>query len=517
MFLGRDRQSGEEVAVKVIPKRRKNNPRDGAAFAKAPRLPLDSAVVLQRLQLEADLLAKVSGCGNVGALRAVHESDDAAFVVLSFVDGGDLEALVTRRREERKEEEERRKWEQEEEEGGGEASSSSSSTSAPPPLSPLLLSEKEAAVVTFELLKALTALHSNLVLHGDIKPANIMLDAAATRDALAGRWSRPFLRLADFGLGRACAAQQKVLGTVRPFFLIASLEFFLRRKKKKTHFFSTQIQKNKTHQRGTPVFMAPEVFRGSYGHKADVFAAGVTLHYLLSGRYPYFETLEEVLKLSPRAVRARALGGEEAWKFDGSGTEPFKSFCSPACRDLLASLLDRDEELRPSALEALGHPWFREQLPPEPALMREVEERQRQRQGEEAASPSGAPFGLFAAASPSSSSAADALSPPPLALPPGVAAISAIMAHASMSACSECEMACCPLSGTRLGGLGGGGSGSGGGGSGGGGGSSSSSSSAATSRLIDGGVGFAGGIDGCELTPTTTTTRGLEPPEVDEH
>ena len=107
MFLGRDRQSGEEVAIKVIPKRRKNNPRDGG-FTKAPRLPLDSAVVLQRLQREADLLSRVSGCGNVGALRAVHESDDAAFVVLSFVDGGDLEALVTRRREERKEEEERR-------------------------------------------------------------------------------------------------------------------------------------------------------------------------------------------------------------------------------------------------------------------------------------------------------------------------------------------------------------------------------------------------------------------------
>ena len=267
--------------------------------------------------------------------------------------------------------------------------------------------------------------------------------------------------------------------------------------------------------------MAPEVFKGSYGQKADVFAAGVTLHYLLSGRYPYFETLEEVLKLSPRAVRARALGGEGVWKFDGAGTEPFRSRCSSSCRDLLASLLDRDEELRPSALEALGHPWFREQLPPEPALMKEVEERQqrqrqRQRQEEQAAqgaAAAAAPFGLTAAASSSSSSSspADALSPPPLALPPGVAAVSAILAHASMCACSECDMACCPLSGTRLGG--GGGGGGNGGGSGGG-----VGASAATSRLVDGGEGFPGGIDGCELTSVAaSSSHGLVPPEVDEH
>ena len=105
-------------------------------------------MVLQRLQREADLLAKVSGCGNVGALRAVHESADAAFVVLAFVDGGDLEALVTSRREEKKEEEERRKREAEEEEG---KVSTASPSPLPPP--PPLLSEREAAVVVFELLR----------------------------------------------------------------------------------------------------------------------------------------------------------------------------------------------------------------------------------------------------------------------------------------------------------------------------------------------------------------------------
>lgn len=292
-----------------------------------------------------------------------------------------------------------------------------------------------------------------------------MLDSAATRDALSGEWSRPFLRLADFGLGRACATQQRVTGT-----------------------------------RGTPVFMAPEVFRGNFGHKADVFAAGVTLHYLLSGRYPYFSTFEEVLKLTPRAVRARALAGEESWKFDGSTQQPFASSCSASCRDLLSSLLDRDERRRPTALEALGHPWFAEQLPPEPALLREAEERRR-REEEERAKDGSLPFGLS-----SSSPAADALSPPPLALPPGVAAVSAILAHSSMSACAECDMACCPLSGGRA----------------------HPATAPSLSRLVDGGDGFpSGGGEGCDLSssPASWAKNGaptfgvheLEPPEVDEH
>lgn len=573
VYLGRDRKTGEEVAIKVIPKRRPPPPKkagcdgdgDGddskhPSFKRPPpppRLPLDSAVVLQRLQREADLLSRVSGCGNVGALRAVHESDDAAFVVLSFVDGGDLEALVTRRREQRREEELVRAWEERKDENGEEDSgedlwaaeerekekerrratsssaasssfSSSASSSSPPPTTSthphsfsqkLLFTEKEAAVIMFELFKALVALHYNSVLHGgkkekfhlflfktrtatttttttphlfffsspqqkkiiiqpDIKPANVMLDSAATRDALSGKWSRPFLRLADFGLGRACAPQQKVAGT-----------------------------------RGTPVFMAPEVFRGSYGQKADVFAAGVTLYYLLSGRYPYFATFEEVLKLTPRAVRARALAGEESWKFDGATQQPFASRCSALCRDLLSSLLDRDEGRRPSALEALGHPWFAEQLPPEPALLREAEERRRREEEEEKREVNSLPFGLSSSSS-ATAADADALSPPPLALPPGVAAVSAILAHSSMSACADCDMACCPLSGGRVSGLGAA--------------SAPAPVPASLSRLVDGGEGFSnGGGEACDLSSSSPAAawkvkapsgvHQLEPPEVDEH
>jgi calcium-dependent protein kinase len=196
VYDGTHRASGDRVAVKVLPKK---------AGAPAPgRLPIDSLAQLQRLQREVDLMARVAPCQNVGTIHALHEDDAAAYVVLRFVDGGDLEGLLEAR---------------------GQP-----------------LTEREAAVVAFELLKVVAACHAAGVVHGDVKPANIMLSGAASRAALGGVWKKPFVALSDFGLARACAAGDTVRGT-----------------------------------RGTPVFMAPECFTGEYGQPADLFAVGVTL------------------------------------------------------------------------------------------------------------------------------------------------------------------------------------------------------------------------------------------------
>lgn len=39
---------------------------------------------------------------------------------------------------------------------------------------------------------------------------------------------------------------------------------------------------------GTPVYMAPEVLRMSYGQKADVWSAGIMAYQLLTGRLPFY-------------------------------------------------------------------------------------------------------------------------------------------------------------------------------------------------------------------------------------
>ena len=98
-------------------------------------------------------------CKGIASLHGLYEDDANAYVCLEFVGGGDLEALAR--------------------------------ANAP-------FSEKDAAALTFELLKALAACHACGVVHGDVKPANVMVRGVGLKAGAV-----PSLALSDFGLARA--------------------------------------------------------------------------------------------------------------------------------------------------------------------------------------------------------------------------------------------------------------------------------------------------------------------------
>ena len=104
------------------------------------------------------------------------------------------------------------------------------------------------AVVRFMLQAArgLGAAHALGVVHRDIKPGNLMLDAA-------GR-----VKVVDFGVVLALERATWLTGVGRPI--------------------------------GTPAYMSPEQCRGErVGPASDVYAMGVTLFELLTGRLPFTE------------------------------------------------------------------------------------------------------------------------------------------------------------------------------------------------------------------------------------
>lgn len=185
-FLARDERTGIQVAVKLVS-------RYGAAAAK-------SGALLQ----EARLASSLEHRHVVKVLAADVDGDDAA-LVMEYAPGGNLRSLLRRK---------------------GPA-----------------LPVDEALRLADDVLSALSACHARGIVHGDVKPENVLLDASTPPRAVLG----------DFGVAReGAAATAATVGAV-----------------------------------GTLLYMAPEQVRGHPARpESDVYAAAVMLHEMLTGRHP---------------------------------------------------------------------------------------------------------------------------------------------------------------------------------------------------------------------------------------
>lgn len=105
------------------------------------------------------------------------------------------------------------------------------------------LSEHEAFVIFEQLISSLNYLHKRRIIHRDLKPENLML---SKKDDILS------IKLIDFG---------------------TSTSF------KEKDLFNIPL--------GTVYYVAPEVIRRSYDHKADIWSCGIILYILMCG-YPPF-------------------------------------------------------------------------------------------------------------------------------------------------------------------------------------------------------------------------------------
>lgn len=51
---------------------------------------------------------------------------------------------------------------------------------------------------------------------------------------------------------------------------------------------SISTQRSLTRRTGTPVYMAPEVFKREYGQESDMWSLGMMMYQLLTGRFPFW-------------------------------------------------------------------------------------------------------------------------------------------------------------------------------------------------------------------------------------
>ncbi|XP_072346042.1 serine/threonine-protein kinase PAK 4 [Scyliorhinus torazame] len=196
---------------------------------------------------------------NVVEMYNSYLVDDELWVVMEFLEGGALTDIVTHTR----------------------------------------MNEEQIATVCLSVLKGLTVLHAQGVIHRDIKSDSILL----THD---GR-----VKLSDFG-------------------------------------FCAQVSKDVPRRKslvGTPYWMAPELIsRLPYGPEVDIWSLGIMVIEMVDGEPPYFnEPPLKAMKMIRDNLPPKLKNGQKV---------------SPLLKGFLDRLLVRDPSQRALATELLKHPFL---------------------------------------------------------------------------------------------------------------------------------------------------------------
>jgi len=191
---------------------------------------------LRRFRLEAEAAAKLEHPGIV-PIHEVGERDGSCYFSMKFVEGGQLDAVAR-----------------------SAAADSSRGEREPMPI-------RCAAELIAKVARTVHYAHEHGILHRDIKPGNILLDAKGEP------------HLTDFGLARLVESESSV-----------------------TQTFDVL---------GTPSYMAPEQAVGNnaaLSSATDVYGLGAVLYQLLTGQPPFaggatYETIKLLLDTEPRRPR----------------------------------------------------------------------------------------------------------------------------------------------------------------------------------------------------------------------
>ena len=238
--LGLNILTGRVVAIKSFNKENINN-----------------EISKEKILYETNLMRKLHH-SSITKILETFETEKYILIIMEYISGGNLQSFVKKRRK---------------------------------------LGEKTAKILFKQIIEGIKYIHSQNIVHRDIKLENILIDLNNN------------IKICDFGVGK----------------LINSNSLL-------------------HEQCGTPVYMAPEIIKGEgyFGFPVDIWSSGIALYIMLSGNIPFNKSKVHDLQ----------------YNILNTPLNPIKN-CSDEANDLLKGLLDKNPFKRLTHDDILNHPWLK--------------------------------------------------------------------------------------------------------------------------------------------------------------
>ena len=166
-----------------------------------------------------------------------------------------------------------------------------------------MYSEKDAARIFQQLMSAIEYCHNNGICHRDLKPENLLYLNKGSEE------NNP-IKVIDFGLSEVITPNKKLYTKV-----------------------------------GTSYYISPEVIKGSYTEKCDIWSAGVILYILLSGNPPFDG--ENNIQIYKNISEMKFTFPDKNWRN-----------ISNEAKNLICNMISPENE-RFNARQVLEHPWLK--------------------------------------------------------------------------------------------------------------------------------------------------------------
>ncbi|CAI7783831.1 unnamed protein product [Closterium sp. NIES-54] len=309
-------------------------------------------IAVEDVEREVKILQLLSGHPNVVQFIDVFEDTELVYIAMELCEGGELLDRILGKKDNR-------------------------------------YSEKDAASVVRQMLNVVARCHLNGVVHRDLKPENFLFANKTEESPLKatdfglsdfrkpgagggggvgevrGRGSRPIPFHPSLSHSTPLNPRQALHGRggqgstyyvaprgdqreVCPAHTNLTPPHFTPLYLTPLHFtILSSPGKHFTDVVGSAYYVAPEVLKRRSGPESDVWSIGVITYILLSGRRPFWDKTEagifnEVLKKKPDFR-------EKPWPQ-----------ISSSAKDFVKKLLKKDPRARPTAAQALSHPWVKE-------------------------------------------------------------------------------------------------------------------------------------------------------------